>query len=129
MTITFYINNEIVTLPILQGPEQDTIVLPARCEVSRKIKINNVSENQVIHSKEIEPGIFVSRSIVNPTNAYVRFLNVTHETKVIKNLELEHENLSNYTIFKADVVENDPNRVHELVNIIKKNTKPEYVKE
>lgn len=122
MTISFYINNQLVILPILQGPEQDIIVLPARCEVVRKIKLKNVSENQVIHSNEIEPGVFVSRSIVDPKNTYIKILNTTHDTKIITNLNLKHENLSNFTIYKADTVQNNTNRLNELTKIIKENT-------
>lgn len=33
MTLSFSLNNEKIIIPILQGPEQDTIILPARCEV------------------------------------------------------------------------------------------------
>lgn len=129
MTISFYIDNKLIILPIVQGPEQDTIVLPARCEVFRKIQLNNVSESQVIHSDEIEPGIFVSRSIVDPINTYVKFLNTTHDTKVIKNLKLKHENLSNYEIHIAEVVRNTSERINKLKNIIRKSTHSDYVED
>lgn len=33
MIVYFNLNNERVVIPMLQGPDQDTIVLPARCEV------------------------------------------------------------------------------------------------
>lgn len=122
MILSFYFKNKKLVIPILQGPEQDTIVLPARSEVIRKFTISNSNEPQIIDSQELEPGVFIARTIINPSQPFARVLNTTNETKILKNVNVKHENLSNYEIFSTDSVPKINERTGNLLKIIKGNS-------
>lgn len=126
MTLTVPINNEDVIIPILQGPEQDTIVLPARCEVIRRFNIGNQIDPQIIQQQELESGIFIARTIVNPEMPYARVLNTGNETKIIKINDVKHEPLSDYHVYSIDPIRSSNQRLIDLMNIIKENS-PETV--
>lgn len=59
-----------------------SLFIPARCEVIRKFEINSFEEC-VIENAEIANGVFISRTIVNPNEAYIRVLNTTDTTQKI----------------------------------------------
>lgn len=109
MTVSFYYNNRHLFIPMLQGPDQDTIVLPARSEVIRKFNINTSNEPQVIDSQEIHNGIFIARTIVNPSEAYVKVLNTTNEAVMLQNNNLQHENLSNFWVYSINSTKQNEN--------------------
>lgn len=122
MTCSFVLNGTRVTIPILQGPEQETLVLPARSEVVRKINFNEINEDQVIEQQELEDGVFVARTIINPKNAYIRILNTSHAPKTVKINNLKHDNLSNYLIYNISDVQNTTQRDATIEKLIRKNT-------
>lgn len=121
MTCSFVLNGTRVTIPILQGPEQETLVLPARSEVVRKINFNEINEDQVIEQQELEDGVFVARTIINPKNAYIRILNTSHAPKTVKINNLKHDNLSNYLIYNISDVQNTTQRDATIEKLIRKN--------
>lgn len=69
--------DDCVFIPILQGPDQDTIVLPARSEVVRRFELPKAIGPQVINQETIDLGVYVARTIVNPKEPYVRIINTT----------------------------------------------------
>lgn len=118
MTLTVPVFNEDIIIPILQGPEQDTIVLPARCEVIRRFNVTNAFGPQIIQQQELESGIFIAQTIVNPDMPYARVL--------IKVSETQHECLSDYNIYSIDPIMSSDQLLIELLKIIKENS-PEVV--
>lgn len=105
LTIKF-LNQFNCNIPILQGPSENTIMLPARCEVFRQFKCYNpeVSEQNplLVTPYEISKGVFVSRSIINSKNPILRVLNINSDQVIIKNSIMATENLHDYNIYSID---------------------------
>lgn len=121
MQIVFISDNREFMIPINQGPEQDTIVIPPRSEVIRRIKMENCREDQLIHSEQINDDVFVGRCIVNPQNPYIRIINTASKTQIIKKMKIIHENLSNYNTYVVNGVEKTEERTEKLMEILSKN--------
>lgn len=98
-----------------------SLYIPPRCEVIRKFVINSPDEC-IVDNAELVEGIFISRTIVDPQNAYIRVLNTTQETKVIPNSISTFESLSNYDVYKIDKVDNNDERERLLVEILSENS-------
>lgn len=78
MTFRFYLEGKLVVIPILEGPEEDTMVLPIRSEVIRQFNLRQmIVEPQLVDSCEISTGVFVARTIINSSRPLVRVLNTT----------------------------------------------------
>lgn len=117
------VSNQIV-IPILDSPS-DCYIIPPRCEVIRKFKINQQNDC-IIHNHEIVPGVFLPRAIVHSKNAYITVLNTTNVPKIIPKLCTNTEPLDNYNIYKIDQVNNDTKRTQQLAQILKKDM-PDYI--
>lgn len=115
-TISFEVDDEKITLDLLQGPENSILVIPARAEVIRKISLVNVDEPQVIESQQIGNDIFIARCIVDHKNPYVRILNVSDDVRVVKSIKIQNENLSDYNIFSINESPNQSERQKTLKN-------------
>lgn len=126
MRLSFIINNIPIYIKIHEGPDDETIVLPARSEVIRKIKISYTNQPQFIDSQEIENGILVARTIIDTKNPYVRILNTTENVKIIKNNTLKSEDLSHYNVYKTKNVECNEDRNKKVQEILK-NKMPHYI--
>lgn len=130
MTLTLRVNNMRCSVPLKESPMAGTIVLPARSEVIREFHIEGFKFPQVIESREIQPGIFIARTISDSATPLIRVLNTTNESKVISNAIRDTENLSDFNVYTLDRSEQnqsafDIRRTNELLQIIGKNI-PEY---
>jgi len=129
MTLTITVNNDIVTLNIWEGPEENTIVIPPRCEVIRHFKTKKtLTEDQVIDSIEIIPGVYIAKSIFNPNSAFLRVMNTTNETKILKNTLPKTQNLSHFDVYAVDHVESNESRAQNIKEIVGKGV-PKYVRD
>lgn len=132
MLLTFCLGDKLVSIPVLEGPEGNTMVLPARSEVVRRFNLRNkIIGPQLVNNQELKEGIFVARTIIDssrPSRPLVRILNATDYVKVIKNDRLEIEDLSDYDIFKMEKTLDSPERTKVLLKIIEQNV-PNYAKE
>ena len=126
MTISFYLGNKLVTIDILSGPINNTVVLPPRSESIRKFNLKEGTGHQLINSQEIRPGVFVARTIVDRQDTYVKVLNTNETPIVLPNNILSHESLERYFVYSANEVRKDIDRTSRLIELIKIKT-PSHV--
>lgn len=126
MLLTFYLNEQLITVPILEGPHDNVIVLPARSEIIRKFDLKKKFDTpQIVDSQEIIKGVFIARTIVDSSQPLLKIMNTTNEVKVINNTRLNTESLSDYDVYTLDDAQNTAERKVKLLNIIQNNT-PKY---
>lgn len=76
MSLTVKYNFNSSTIPLNEGPSNQTIALPARAEVFRKFNIP-ITVDTVVLNQEIYPGVYLPRTIISPQNSYLKILNTT----------------------------------------------------
>lgn len=87
---------------MISHPIEDNIngnyILSKRSEVVRRIAIPNLSEDSIILSQEIQPGVFCGNTIVSKRNQYVKFINTTDKDVAfeIKSFKPATESLHDY---------------------------------
>lgn len=72
------------SIPIHNGPINNSIVIPPRCEVFKKITLPTDSDYIVNDEDIINPYIFMSKNILNHESPFIRILNTSTETITIK---------------------------------------------
>lgn len=122
--------NQKETIPLIEGPNKNTMALPARSEVIRNFPIY-IKEDTVILNQEILPGVYLPRTIVSKESPYLRILNTTSQTVILdKNVKLKTQPLSDFKVYNVENVSRDPNhnkkRTEELLDIISKNVSKPY---
>lgn len=125
-TIEFDLNDEKIVLDLLQGPNFNTLYIPARCETIKRINIINSTEPQVIESQQLENDIFIARCVVDPTHPYIRILNISNKPKLIGSISVKSDNLSNYHVYTIDETKNTDERTDELINLLQKSTPNDF---
>lgn len=95
LLLKFNINDEPVEVPIYDEIAQCNCTIPARSEKICKINAH-VKQDTVIAHDEIQPGIFISNSIISPTEQYVRILNLNSYDADISKMTIQTTKLSNY---------------------------------
>ena len=95
MTISLYLGNNLATLDILSSPIENTVVIPPRSQSIRKLHLKYGIGTQEIESQEISAGVFLTRTIVDRKNTYVKVLNTTDKPVVIPNNTIKHQILRN----------------------------------
>lgn len=123
MTLDVPLNHSMFYIPILEGPEEGTILLPPRSECIRKIYLNNCTTPQVIENQQIEHGIFVPRMIIHPKNPIIRILNTSDEAKIIKTDSFVINSLNDYYVYQPN---SRQNRTQKVIEILKRKF-PEHV--
>lgn len=127
-TLSSFINSKFIEIPI-QDKLLDEILIPPRCEVFRKISIQNPLQDYVILSKEIKPGVFCANSVLNAKNPLVKFINTTEYTvKIRENLIDRLQPLENYNIFSINQT-TQPNRKENCISELNLKDTPSYVKD
>lgn len=127
MTLSFFLNNHVCTLPIFDGPRDHTIAIPPRSQVYRIFHIDNFHKPQFVDQSEVEPGIFLANSMAISSSPIIKVLNTTDEVRIISNIISKSEDLSNYSIYTIDSVDqNNRERIDALLGYIKNNS-PDYV--
>lgn len=121
-TLSFWLGDHKISIPIETGPQVDTIVVPARSEVIRQFKLKNYDKPKLVESQEILKGVFIARTIIDSDQPLLKILNTTNEVKTIKNNRLLTEDLSNYNVYSMNSVKNTLERKNILSKILKKNS-------
>lgn len=107
--------NYIISLPIEDNAE-NAFTIPARCEVIRNIPNLSLTEDSVVLSQEIQPGVFCGNTIVSPTSRCIKFVNTTENQVIIRNFKPKIDVLKNYDKITVNNNKNlnDNVRLHEL---------------
>lgn len=128
-TFTIRFKSSEITIPIQTGPQQDTIVIPPRCEVFRIFKIPNFNGISFIDNAEIVKDVFVSTTIAHDDSPLIRVLNISNETKTVSNILNDVTNIQQFDIYTVNAVTNDIERIEKLKTLFTKNTPKNYVGE
>ena len=75
---------------------KNTISLPARSEVIRKVYLNKEENDIFIPNQLISEGIFIANSISEGRNTFVRIINTTDDNVTIDLPDIEYEPFENY---------------------------------
>lgn len=126
MLLSFFLGDRLISLPMLEGPSERTIVLPARSEVIRRFNLRqSVTQPTLICSQELKAGVFIARTIVNSQQPLLKLLNTTNQVLTIRNDKLELDDLSEYDVFNLDKTDDTEDRTKVLIDILREAT-PEY---
>lgn len=96
-------------------------IIPPRCESIRKININ-ISEPSVVLQQQIDNGLFIANSIIDPHSCYIRVLNTTDKPIATDLNNLQIKPLSEFSQINTDIQNNpfDASRINKLVELIHK---------
>ena len=108
-----------ISTMLYESPDNDSLTLPPRCEVIRRIGISPGRDDVYIPSQQIADGVFVGRTIVSRVNPYVRVLNINDEPLVLHNVTVTSEHISNFNIYDPPV--QDLNYRPEIMEKLQKN--------
>lgn len=122
MKCYFKLNGQSVSIPMVDGPSDDTIVLPVRAEVFRTFVIPKFTQPQFINNYEIAPGVFIANSIAQTQFPILKVINTTSEIKHIPKIIHHSENLSNYNIYSMNHTQATPERNKQLSKLFMKNS-------
>lgn len=115
------VQNQFIDIPI-EDNLNNAIVIPARCEVIKRIPLVNFSEDTVVFSQEIQPGVFCGNTIVSPALTAVKFVNTTNKPVLIQNFVPKTEPLRNFTKLPFSnldkYIPNKNERISSIVNSI-----------
>lgn len=127
MTLSLNTDFGQLTVEIFEGPDEDTFVIPPRCEVVRSfsIKFDKNKSTRYAPTQELAEGVFTTNTIVDATNPFVRIVNTTDESKIIDKTKLMTNDIRNYQAYAFDQV--NPDRTKKLVDILTQRV-PDYVK-
>lgn len=126
MLFTFRLDNQTISIPMLEGPTDGTIVLPARSEVTRQFNLRTKIMNpRLVSAQELKKGVFVARTVINSSNPLLRLINTTGKVMVIRNDIIDTDDLSDYDVFNLNDVKRDEERTGTLINILRKQA-PDY---
>ena len=83
----------------------------------------------VVHSKEIQPGIFCGNTIISPNNPCIKYINTTDKHVHIANFTPDMELLRTYHILNTHINKhNDKNKLNEIIKQIDVSNVPPYTK-
>lgn len=106
--LTIAVGRTNICTPIYNGPQDDIIIVPPRCEIFRQINcLRHLSQDALVLNKEIKSGIFVARSIVSKDNPIVKIINTTCQMATLKNLKLETADLDEFDIYNIETEPTD----------------------
>ena len=121
-------NFQHLSIPIHHTYTPNTILIPERPQVVRKINFN--TNNQLlVPTQEISPGVFVANTLVSGDNAYIQILNCNNENLSIDVSNIITENLNNYDIIKPKEHDNNLERKDRIINTLSKNFPNEFKNE
>lgn len=111
-----------IYVPITYSSGNNSLFLPARSQVIRKIDINSTEESIFIPNQEIDNGIYVANTIATSEFALIRLLNTTDTDQLINLNNLKYEPLSNYDVVHTNQI----NRTKRVLNELEKNFPPQF---
>lgn len=105
--------------------DEKSFIIPPRCEVVKRF--NMIGDRDcVVDHQTLAPGVYTSRTIVNPREAFIRVINTTNSPQRVKNTIEQSEPLDEYTIYTANKIEVNNDRIEKLKGIISKNVPKQY---
>lgn len=111
-------NSETLELPIVNNFQRQTII-PARCEIIRRLNNTNLAEDSVIFSQEISDGVFCANSIVSKNSCFIKFINTTNNDFILPlGFTPKHAPLAKYHYYASNDVPCDEMRKQKLKNEI-----------
>jgi len=111
-----------IHVPMTYSSGNNSILLPARSQVVRKIQLNSEEDSVLIPNQEIQHGIYIASTIATSKNAFIRLLNTTNKDQVVSTNNLAHESLSNYEVVKTNL----ENREESVLSQLSKNFPPQF---
>lgn len=111
-----------INIPITYSSGNNSILLPARSQVIRKIELDSKEDSVLIPNQEIQHGIYIASTIATSKNAFIRLLNTTNKVQVVSTNNLAYESLSNYDVVKT----NPDNRNKSVLSQLNKNFPPQF---
>lgn len=126
MLVTIEVCGKVINLELYDGPECDTIVIPPRCEIIRKVSFRKHGRSKLllVPNQEVGDGVFTANAIVNSDYAYIRFVNVSLDSRSIKINSLKNYDLNEFNVYNINKVDGD--RTEKLLNILMEDV-PDYV--
>lgn len=121
MLFTIRQDDYLIEVPIIDDSQYYSI--PARCEVIRKFTLNSTKiKDQVIENGEIQPGVFVANSIINPRDCVLKILNTNSKPVSLKRiLKLKTTDLDEFDILHSNGIKSkyhNSDRVNKLKSIL-----------
>lgn len=126
--LNFRFQNHEISVPI-EDNYDGGILIPPRCEVIRKVPYLRFTEDTLVHSQEIQPGIFCGNTIVSKDSPYVKFINTTERQVLVQNFTPKVEPLNNF--IKVDSMKDNrinDERIKEIISQIKFDNVPHFAK-
>lgn len=119
MSLTINTGNTTRILTICDGPRDDTFVIPPRTIITKQFRI--ASNNPcVVSNRELQPGVFVARTIVNAPDAHLQILNTKNCPVQINKQILKFEPLSDFHVYNIDKLPPNSTRNDQLIKLLTK---------
>jgi len=106
-----------IYVPITFSSGNNSILLPARSQVIRKIQLNSYEDSVLIPNQEIKHGIYIANTIATSNNAFIRLFYTTYKGQVVSTNNFAYESLSNYEVVNT----NQENREKSVLSQLSKN--------
>lgn len=117
-TFTISTGIEKLIIPMKLHDKNKMLIIPPRCEVTKIFKFSTKLP-LFIRAQELQNGVMTSNAIARDGKALVNIVNTTEQIKKIPFPKLQHECLSNYTVWNATKVIAKESRTEELLKILK----------
>ena len=86
-------------IQIYESPVNDSLTIPARCEVIRRMCISPGGGDVYVPNQRIADNVFVGRTIMSRQNPYVRVMNLNDEPVFLRKVTVQSETLSNFNVY------------------------------
>lgn len=114
-----------ISVPMLSEPRRNKIYVPARSEIFRIFRFNELDFPRVIESQEIAPNILIPTTVVYSNEAWIRVLNTNDENIMVDNSHLVSNHISEFEIYQAEK-QNPVSERTEKLKFMLKNRIPAY---
>lgn len=112
-------------LTICDGPHDHTFIIPPRTVITKQFRIAS-NDPCVVSNRELQPGVFVARTIVNAPDAHLQILNTRDCPVQISKQILTFEPLSDYHVYNIDKTQPNENRSKQLTELLTKRIPLQY---
>lgn len=98
---------------MIYSPDKNrfSLILPARSEVIRKIEIKSNDDYVLIPNQRLSDHVYVARTLVDRRDPRIKIMNTHTEIVTLKNVKINSEKLSKYTIFDLNDYKNSDKTV------------------
>jgi len=115
-------------LEIFHSPKPNSISLPARAEVVRKINVKSQEDDILIPNQEIAQGVYIANTIVSKNSPFVKILNTNNKNILIENPSIATESLNDYHVISIDKIADNDERKKQILSKISQNCPLQYKK-